>query len=152
ASSVATHSDQVDEIRDELAEVLAPVTARRGRIPFHSAVTGTRAAAGSLDGEYWLANMRRPVRFEGAGRGLLGAGRRIFLEVSPHPALAVPVQEILDDTADGGVVLGSLRRNENARQRLLTTLAELHVRGVPANWAATFAAGSARRVDLPTYP
>ncbi|GGK79066.1 hypothetical protein GCM10012284_11330 [Mangrovihabitans endophyticus] len=152
ASSVATHSDQVDGIRDELTAVLAPVKARRGQVPFFSSVTGVRRAPGTLDGAYWLANMREPVQFERAVRGLLDAGHRIFLEASPHPALAVPIQEILDEAVPEAAVLGSLRRNENGRRRLLTALAELHVRGVPVEWAATFAEGSVRRVELPTYP
>ncbi|MBC3839577.1 hypothetical protein GXW82_03195 [Streptacidiphilus sp. 4-A2] len=47
------------------------------------------------------------------------------------------------------VVTGTLRRDDGGPARLLASLAEAHVQGVPVNWAAVLPAG--QRVDLPTY-
>ncbi|WP_457853300.1 polyketide synthase dehydratase domain-containing protein, partial [Streptomyces scabiei] len=66
--------------------------------------------------------------------------------------LAPAVQEVLEDSAVTGVVVGSLRRDDGGRDRLLLSLGEAHVQGVPVDWPA--ALGRVRTsgpVDLPTY-
>ncbi|OSC53532.1 hypothetical protein B5181_37810, partial [Streptomyces sp. 4F] len=62
------------------------------------------------------------------------------------------MQETIEDTgtAPDAFTVGSLRRNDGGVDRLLTSLAELHVRGVSPDWAKVFP-DTARRVDLPTY-
>ncbi|MBC3839582.1 acyltransferase domain-containing protein [Streptacidiphilus sp. 4-A2] len=47
------------------------------------------------------------------------------------------------------VVTGTLRRDDGGAARLLASLAQAQVHGVPVDWAAVLPAG--RRVDLPTY-
>ena len=47
------------------------------------------------------------------------------------------------------VVTGTLRRDDGGPDRFLASLAGLHVRGVPVDWAAVLPGG--RRVDLPAY-
>ncbi|MFI8960434.1 type I polyketide synthase, partial [Streptomyces sp. NPDC053495] len=54
----ASHSAHVDEIRDTLAEELAAVEPRSGRIAFHSTVTGTVLDTTELDAAYWFRNLR----------------------------------------------------------------------------------------------
>ncbi|MFD8726296.1 type I polyketide synthase, partial [Streptomyces sp. NPDC059629] len=50
------------------------------------------------------------------------------------------------------VVSGSLRRDEGGLPRLLTSMAELFVRGVPVDWTGVLPAGTrTSQVDLPTY-
>ncbi len=72
----------------------------------------------------------------------------MFVEVSAHPVLVQPITEITDDT--DAVVVGSLRRDDGGPQRLLTSMAELFVRGVAVDWSSVLPA-PAGRVDLPTY-
>ncbi len=86
-------------------------------------------------------------------RVLLGEGRRVFVEVGPHPVLSVAVQETVDEVLgdpDGAVVVGSLRRGEGGAERFVSSLAEVWVRGVEVDWAGVIG-GSAQRVPLPTY-
>ncbi|MBL0781551.1 polyketide synthase, partial [Streptomyces albidoflavus] len=52
--------------------------------------------------------------------------------------------------AHDAFTVGSLRRNDGGLDRLLTSLAELHVHGVSPDWAKVFP-DTARRVGLPTY-
>ncbi|MGW9367689.1 type I polyketide synthase, partial [Streptomyces albidoflavus] len=79
-------------------------------------------------------------------------GYGVFVESSPHPVVSLGVQETIEDsgTSAGAFTVGSLRRNDGGLDRLLTSLAELHVRGVSPEWAKVFP-GGARRVGLPTY-
>ncbi|WP_143079238.1 type I polyketide synthase, partial [Streptomyces monashensis] len=155
AVDYASHTRHVEDIRDTLGEVLAGIDAQAPTIPFYSTVTGGWVeAAGVLDGGYWYRNLRGQVGFGPAVADLLGQGHRVFVEVSAHPVLVQPVTGILDgsDVGEGGVVTGSLRREEGGLRRLLVSMAELFVRGVPVDWTGVLPAGSASaHVDLPTY-
>ncbi|MFF8961062.1 type I polyketide synthase, partial [Streptomyces sp. NPDC014894] len=151
AVDYASHSAQVDLLREELAELLAPVAPARAEVPFLSTVTGEWAEGPELDGGYWFRNLRRTVELENATRTLLEQGFGVFVESSPHPVLAVGVQETVEDAGREAAVLGSLRRGEGGLERFWRSLGEAYVRGVTVDWDAVYAGTGARRVDLPTY-
>ncbi|WP_308408819.1 SDR family NAD(P)-dependent oxidoreductase [Streptomyces sp. AC627_RSS907] len=140
----ASHSTHVEEIREEILDVLAPVSPRSGEIPFYSTVTGGLLDTAALDAEYWYRNLRRTVELETTVRALGAAGHDVFVEVSPHPVLTSAIEE----TATG-IVTGTLRRDAGGWDRFLLSLAELHVAGVLVDWSVAFP--GARRVALPTY-
>ncbi|MFI9274395.1 type I polyketide synthase [Kitasatospora sp. NPDC052896] len=148
----AGHSAQVERIERELLTVLADVRPRRGELAFYSTVTGGPLDGELLDAGYWYRNLRRPVEFGRAVRALLADGHDVFVETSTHPALTVWLQEAVETAGGGGAVVGTLRRGEGGRERFLTSLAELHVLGVPVDRTALFAGLEPRRTDLPTYP
>ncbi|KUJ33602.1 hypothetical protein ACZ90_71195, partial [Streptomyces albus subsp. albus] len=160
----ASHSPQVESIRAELLELLAPIAPVTSQVPFHSTVTGERIDTTGLDAGYWYTNLRHTVQFAQTTRALLDAGHRVFIEMSPHPVLAVGIQETLDQGDEGregdeggepvldGVVVGSLRRDQGGWDRLLTSLSEAYVRGTAIDWPAVFGGPGTTRVELPTYP
>ncbi|MFC5153869.1 type I polyketide synthase [Streptomyces amakusaensis] len=145
----ASHCAQVERIRERVLEDLAPVVPVSSAVPFYSTVTGERKDTAGLDAEYWYGNLRNTVRFEDVTRALLTEGRTLFLEISPHPVLAVGVQESMEATGRAGAVLGTLRRGEGGTRRWVTALAEAHAHGVPVDWARVLP--EADPVDLPTY-
>ncbi|MBD3009788.1 alpha/beta fold hydrolase [Streptomyces sp. 5-10] len=151
----ASHTPQVERIRERLLELAAPLTPRPGAVPMYSTVTGARLDGASADAEYWYRNLRETVRFEQATRALADAGHTVFIEVSPHPVLIPGIEQTVERTlqdasADrAAVVVGTLRRDQGGRERLLTALAELFVAGGTVAWTNTFEGG--RPVDLPTY-
>ncbi|CAM5497948.1 Polyketide synthase OS=Streptomyces antimycoticus OX=68175 GN=SSPO_011690 PE=4 SV=1 [Streptomyces antimycoticus] len=49
------------------------------------------------------------------------------------------------------MVVGSLRRDDGGTRRMLTSLGEAFVHGVPVDWTRAYTGVGARRVDLPTY-
>nr|WP_194238606.1 non-ribosomal peptide synthetase/type I polyketide synthase [Streptomyces spongiae] len=147
----ASHSSQVTEIRRQLVDALAPVSPRTSDVPFYSTLTGGLLDTAELGAEYWYRNLRSTVKFEQATRSLLDDGYTVFVEAGPHPVLTAGVEETMDDAGSGGVVVGSLRRDDGGWQRWLTSLAQAHVRGVSVGWAELFAGCAARPVDLPTY-
>ncbi|MET8853225.1 SDR family NAD(P)-dependent oxidoreductase [Amycolatopsis sp. NPDC004625] len=136
----ASHSPQVEQLRDELLDVLAPITPRPGETAFVSTVTGERNEV--LDAEYWYTNLRSPVRLDTAIERLKSEGFGTFIEASPHPVLTMAL-------GDDVVALGSLRRDDGGLTRFHTALAEAHVNGVAVDWTPAF--GDARPADLPTY-
>ncbi|MFE2729405.1 SDR family NAD(P)-dependent oxidoreductase, partial [Kitasatospora sp. NPDC059327] len=149
----ASHSAQVERIRERLAELLAGVRPTASRVPLFSTVTGDWLDTTLMTGDYWYRNLRQTVLFETGVRALAAQRYQVFLEVSPHPVLTLPV---LDGAAaaDAPDVLatGTLRRDEGGLPRLLTTAAELWVRGVPVDWSAVYAGSGGRRIELPTHP
>ncbi|MER5865506.1 thioester reductase domain-containing protein [Kitasatospora sp. NPDC002040] len=143
----ASHSAQVEPVRDELLAALAPIRPQAGSIPFLSTVTCDWVDGAALDPAYWYSNLRRPVEFDNSVRALAEQGHRVFVEISPHPVLTSALQEIAEDA----VVTGTLRRDEGGPERFLASLGELHVRGVAIDWPTLFAGTDARPVELPTY-
>nr|AXL06221.1 polyketide synthase [uncultured bacterium] len=144
AVDYASHTRHVEDIRDTLAETLAGITAQAPAVPFFSTVTGEWITeADVLDGGYWYRNLRNQVRFGPAVETLIERRHDVFVEVGAHPVLVQPISELTD-----AVVTGTLRRDDGGLRRLLTSMAELFVRGVPVRWAALVPPA---RVDLPTY-
>ncbi|MDT3397647.1 type I polyketide synthase [Streptomyces sp. B1866] len=147
----ASHSAQVEAIRDQVLGALKDIRPRAAEIPFYSTVTGTVFDTTGLDAEYWYTNLRQTVRFADAVRALLADGYRFFVESSAHPVLTVGLTESFEDADTDAAALGTLRREEGGAGRFLASLSEGWVRGLPVDWDAVFAGSGARRVDLPTY-
>ncbi|MFE9882816.1 type I polyketide synthase, partial [Streptomyces sp. NPDC005784] len=151
AVDYASHSAQVELLREELAELLSPVRPLEARVPFLSTVTNEWVSGPELDAGYWFANLRRTVELEKATRTLLEDGFGVFVESSPHPVLSVGVQETAEDAGREVAVVGSLRRNEGGLERFWQSVGEAYVRGASVDWDAVFAGTGARRAELPTY-
>ncbi|WP_437719647.1 type I polyketide synthase [Sorangium sp. So ce448] len=147
----ASHSAQIEAIRDELADQLRGITPRASAIPLYSTVIGQRLDGAALGAAYWYRNLRQTVRFADATASLLSDGHRFFVEVSPHPVLAMALAENLERGGVPAAFVGSIRRDEGDLARLLLSLGELHTRGLRVRWKEILAPFSPRRVDLPTY-
>ncbi|WP_344960247.1 SDR family NAD(P)-dependent oxidoreductase [Saccharothrix longispora] len=139
----ASHWSGVDEVRDALAEVLRGLAPASTDVDFYSGVLGTALDTAGLDAGYWFRNLRERVDFQGAVRA---AGRGVFVEVGPHPVLSMSVRDIVGDDA---VVVGSLRRGEGGADRLLRSVAEAWVAGVPVRWDALVP--GVAPAEVPTY-
>ena len=144
----ASHSHQVTRVRDEVIGALSDVSPNSSELPFYSTLYGEIIDTARLDADYWYENLREKVRFESSVRQLAADGFRVFVELSPHPVLTVPVQEMVEDL-DDALVLSSSRRGRDEVEAVLGSLAALHVRGGSVDWGALFT--TRRRVDLPTY-
>jgi acyl transferase domain-containing protein len=97
----ASHSSQVEMLRETLRDTLSGLRPRTADMAFISAVTGARLDTSILDGDYWYANLRQPVLFEQAVRWSYEQGYRTFIEASLHPVLNVDIQESLEECRDG---------------------------------------------------
>jgi acyl transferase domain-containing protein/Zn-dependent alcohol dehydrogenase/acyl carrier protein len=147
----ASHSPQMDPLREDLRSMLEGIAPRRTKVPLYSTVTGAIASGVELGPDYWVRNLREPVLFADAVGKLVGDGIEIFLEVSPHPILLSAIQQCLFHLERDGMALGSLRREENERRSLLSTLASLYAIGKPVDWNRLYP----RRhecIPLPSYP
>ncbi|SNQ50069.1 conserved hypothetical protein [Frankia canadensis] len=149
----ASHTPQVEAIRERLVEALAPLAPVSSSVPFYSTVTAGLLDTAGLDAHYWYRNLREPVALDRTTRALAAAGFRVFVEPSAHPVLTTSVEEAVEETvgAAAGLVVGSLRRGDGGLDRFLASVAELFVRGVPVDWLPVLPPGGPRRLDLPTY-
>uniref|UniRef100_UPI0035D50E01 acyltransferase domain-containing protein n=1 Tax=Actinoalloteichus hymeniacidonis TaxID=340345 RepID=UPI0035D50E01 len=154
AVDYASHSGHVEVLAGALSRELAAVKPRESEVAFYSTVTGGRIATTSLDADYWYRNLREPVRFGQASAALLADGHRAFVEVSPHPVLAMALWENADAAEDPAVArelvtIGTLRRDEGGQERMLRSLSEAYVAGLPVRLVELV--GGGHRVALPTY-
>jgi acyl transferase domain-containing protein/acyl-CoA synthetase (AMP-forming)/AMP-acid ligase II/thioesterase domain-containing protein len=146
----SSHSHHVDEIRGELRAALADIDPREGGVPLYSTVTCERLSGRGLDADYWVRNLRQPVRFASLMTKMVGEGFGRFVEVSPHPSMGMAMAEWIGSIAGGGWV-PSLRRDGDDRASMLTSLGELYVRGVEVDWNRLYTDARWRRAELPTY-
>ncbi|MFI6229761.1 SDR family NAD(P)-dependent oxidoreductase [Micromonospora echinospora] len=149
AVDYASHSAQVEPIRDELAGALAGITPGPAAVPLFSTTDVRWLDGPEMDPDYWFRNLRQPVELEEAVRALAAGGHDTYVECSPHPVLTVGIDQTLADDDTEAVTVGSVQRDQGGLDRFLLSLAQLHVRGVPVDWRPALTGG--RRVDLPTY-
>ena len=149
--SYAAHSAQCEGARAELTEALRGVVPRTSEVPLYSTVTGEPLDTAALDAEHWFRNWRDQVLFRRAVRGALDRGVDGVLEISPHPTLTGPLEEIIADAGRQVPVGVTLHRNEGGPDRLAAALAEAHVAGLPVDWTTVFSGPPAAWVPLPTY-
>jgi acyl transferase domain-containing protein len=133
-ASHAFHSPHMDPVLEEFADIAAQLTYHAPRIPL--------ASEDPTDPAYWVAQIRRPVRFTDTIDELVG--HDLFVELGPDPMLSA----LLPGEA---TAIPTLRRRRPEKRSLLTTVSALHVHGWPVDWSAVLPARPGR-VELPTYP
>jgi polyketide synthase 7 len=152
----ASHSAQIDTIRESLAETLAGIEPRPSAVEFFCTVTGELRDTAALDAGYWYRSLRQTVQFARAVRAAADQGYRVFVESSPHPVLIADIEDTIVDGADDSsaaraVVLPTLGRDEGGLHRFWMSVGQAHIAGVGVDWQSVFAGSDARTVDLPTY-
>ncbi|MET9218130.1 beta-ketoacyl synthase N-terminal-like domain-containing protein [Streptomyces sp. NPDC003300] len=145
----AFHSAQMAPYQDELVALLGEITPAKPRVPVH--LTCEPGADGPFGADYWGRNLRQPVRFSAALGRALDAGHRLFVELGPHPVLAQPVVQSLEDRGVDGLVVPTLRRDTDDVATARTSLARLYAAGVDIRWPEVNP-GPTSVTDLPGYP
>jgi phthiocerol/phenolphthiocerol synthesis type-I polyketide synthase D len=141
---VASHHPTVDPILPELRSALAGLAPTAPRIALISTVGQTNGAAPAFDADYWVVNLRNPVRFSQAV-ATASESHATFVEVSPHPLLTHAIGETLAaaPSSDRFVVTSAMKRGDDETLSVHTQLATLGV---------TPDAGGVRRADIPPSP
>ncbi|MEU8633570.1 type I polyketide synthase [Amycolatopsis sp. NPDC048633] len=135
--SHAFHSARMDAMLEEFAEVARGIGYAGPRIPVVSTVTPD---ADFTDPEYWVRQVREPVRFADAVSTLREAGVTRLVELGPDGTLSA--------LAGGSTPM--LRKDRPEAMTALLALANLHVSGQAVDW--TPLSPGVRQVALPTYP
>ncbi|WP_437621817.1 amino acid adenylation domain-containing protein [Sorangium sp. So ce1151] len=144
----ASHSRYMDALLPGIRSELSGLAPKPTKVPFYSTVTGGVLPGEALTGAYFCRNLREPVRFDRALSRLVEDGYGVFVEVSPHPVLAMPMT---NGTAEArGVVVGTLQREHGDLSQMLRTLGILHAQGHAVDWTRALG-GAPGHVELPTY-
>jgi myxalamid-type polyketide synthase MxaB len=156
AVSHAFHSPLMDPMLDEFAAVLKTVQFSAPQIPLVSNVTGQLLTEARCTPDYWLRHIREPVRFVQSIQFLSEQGYQIFVEVGPKPVLCGMVKRILGEK-EKLLLLPSLApamggASQDDWPMLLSSLANLYLRGVTVDWEGFDNRYQRRRLPLPTYP
>ncbi|HEY1971662.1 MAG TPA: SDR family NAD(P)-dependent oxidoreductase, partial [Pseudonocardia sp.] len=153
--SHAFHSALMEPMLAEFAEVTASVSYGRPRIPLVSTVTGTPVTEEATDPEYWVRQVREPVRFADAVASLRRAGIRTFIEIGPDAVLSALGPEIgaadPEPASSTEAWIPTLRRDRDEPATLVTAIGQLHTRGGTLDWSHFYVGTGVRRVELPTY-
>ena len=148
---VASHSPQVDVLRDDLLAQLALVQPGEAQVPLYSTVDAQQLDGTSLDAVYWVRNLREPVRMHDATVQLLADGFDAFIEISPHPILLPSIDDAIEEAGADAVTVASTRRDGDERREMLDGLARLFERGATPEWRALWPVPP-MPVSLPAYP
>ncbi|GAB1340106.1 hypothetical protein ACE1SV_66960 [Streptomyces sp. E-15] len=148
--NVASHSPQMDALRDDLLRELADLAPGPGTTRMVSTVRGARIAGPELTARYWVENLRRPVRFADAVRRVAEEAESVFLEISPHPVLVAAIGDTLAD-GHGSAAVSSLHRACDEPVELARAAGRLFAHGGRVDWQRWHRGGPRHVPSLPTY-
>ncbi|UMB70946.1 type I polyketide synthase [Mycobacterium paraterrae] len=140
---VASHHPTVDPILAELKDALADLKPMTPKIPLISTV-GESAEVPSFDADYWVVNLRNPVRFSQAV-AKAAQTHATFVEISPHPLLTHGIGETLASVGsrDQFAVTAAMKRGDDETLSVHEQLATLGVTGDQTG---------RRRIAIPASP
>lgn len=153
--SHAFHSTLMEPILDEFQSAAAKVAFASPKIPVVNNVTGRMVTEQSHGDElrtadYWRRHLRSPVQFTRSIEELAKSSCDGFLEIGPQPTLIGMARQCVND--DRRIALPSLKPKTSDWETVLSTLAQLYVRGANIDWVGFDRDYRRRRIGLPTYP
>jgi phthiocerol/phenolphthiocerol synthesis type-I polyketide synthase E len=149
----AFHSRLLDPLLDEFRAAVTAVPLRRPGIPCVSCLTGEFVTGDELcSAEYWVRQMREPVRFGAALATLTAVGRGVLIEVGPGQSLSAVVRHGQAEPPPLVATMPHQRHPQPEAEFLLKAVAQLWVRGVSLSRVALTADETRRKVELPVYP
>jgi thioesterase domain-containing protein/malonyl CoA-acyl carrier protein transacylase len=136
---VPYHSPTIEPLREELIRSLQGLNVGRplgaAATPIYSSVTGQCCGLMDFGADYWWRNIRQPVYFAAAMQRIIQDGNRLFLELSPQPALAQLILQCLHAQQQAGEVLASLGHQQDEAAHMRQSLARLFIRGFSVAWS-----------------
>jgi acyl transferase domain-containing protein/surfactin synthase thioesterase subunit len=150
---VASHSPQMDEIKDQLVSKVANVKPQDAKLSIYSSVKGVLLKGKELDAAYWGDNLRGTVKFSTIMSKLVEDEHTLFIEVSPHPVLKTAMFECVKSIGKEGVnIATSLQREKPEQFEMKMNLAHLFELGYSIDKGDFFKLDKENFVKLPHYP
>ena len=147
--SHAFHSRLMAPAAEAFADELKSVTFAPPQSELISTLTGSTQAAFD-QADYWVRQIRAPVRFADSAAAALASGATIFVEVGPSPLLLGMARRVPGAEREGLSWVPTLRRGRPAGPALAAALAQLYTAGIDLRWDAVLPSGPLARAPL--YP
>ena len=148
--SHAFHSELMEPMLEEFAEVAQGITFNPPQIPVLSNLSGELLTdEQAIDPAYWVAQVREPVRFADGAAHLAAQGVSTAIELGPDGVLCAMAQGAFAAAEKQAVAVPLLRKDRPESTALLGALAAAQVNGAPLDWSRLLPGAS--RVPLPTY-
>ncbi|TDC66820.1 type I polyketide synthase, partial [Streptomyces hainanensis] len=150
--SHAFHSPLMEPMLDDFAGTLRQLTFAEPSLPVVTNLTGRPADHGQLTSpEYWLDQVRRPVRFHDGIRTLRSLGVTTFVEIGPDAVLTADLGES-HAGEDRPTAIATQRRGGRQVETFANALTTAFLHGLPVDWAADHTADARTPAALPQLP
>lgn len=147
--SHAFHSPLMDPMLEPFSDVVSRINFKPAELKVVSGVTGRLLGDEFLSTDYWLKQVRQPVRFIDGIQSLLEHKISCAIEIGPHPVLTALAKNFASKTDIRWI--SSLRRDTNETESALAAVSEFWIGGNPINWEKLNGEASPG-FELPPYP
>lgn len=153
------HSSAMNPLLEDLALVTKQVTLRAPTIPVVSNVFGDVVMPGDnsvITADYFTRHCAEPVQFDKGIRALMARPTfskvDAWIEIGPHTT-SLPMLKSNVTLPKNTLLLGSLRKQQDAWTTLSNSLSQLYTSNVGLHWREVFShLSSVSCVSLPSYP
>lgn len=149
---VASHSYQMDEIKEDLRNTLENITPKNSTIQFYSTAKNQLINGEQLDANYWTENLRNPVQFMQAIQTTIADNELgyAFVEMSSHPILIHAINQNAEEANATATAVTSFQRDKNEVIEFYKNIGELYSAGFPFDWKMVYP-NIGEFVELPNY-
>lgn len=148
----AFHTASMDAALAPFADCLNDIAFAVPRMRLFANLDGEHIGKAMALADYWVQQIRRPVRFAACARSMLAAECDVVLEIGPGSALVSMLQDIAGIQQTPIVTVSSLQKKGDPLEGLTRSLAQLYVAGLDLDWAHIMPVKHLPPVQLPTYP
>jgi len=141
---IAYHSADMDPILPLLRARLEGLDPVPPAVPLVSSVTGKSVTGRGRDlmgADYWLENVRAPVRFRDALETAFDLGATHCIEIGPGQLLHGAIRKTASDRAQDATVIPVLKEDGDAQRAVRKALSRVYVSGGPLDWPRVAPAG-----------
>jgi len=154
-TSHAFHSYMMEPMVEEFLKKAGKVSFNKPRISVISTVKGGLIDAEEIaNANYWVQNIRQPVRFADGINTVKSDAAKLLLEVGPGQTLSTLSRQELS-AEDDTVILQSVRhpkQNKSDYQFILESAGRVWETGMKIDWSGLHEQKSRKKIPLPTYP
>ena len=153
AVSHAFHSHLMQPMLAEFKEVASQINYSAPRLKIISNLTGQLADGAIATPQYWADHISQAVQFAKSMKTLIQQKYQVFVEIGSQPILLGMGRRCLNAEQEAKTVwLPSLRRNQEDKQQMLSSLSQLYLQGAKIDWEGLAKDYPHQPVVLPTYP
>ena len=150
--NVASHSYQMDTIKEDLRIALKDIQPQNSGIRFYSTAKNQLLQGEQLNADYWTGNLRNPVQFMQAIQTTMADSESgyAFVEMSAHPILIHSINQNIEEKKAKAIAVTSFQRDKNELIEFYKNIGELYSAGFAFDWKIIYP-NIGEFVELPNY-